>query len=157
MAETMPAIFFGYGNPMNAPRHNSYTEGWRRIGEQTSKPKAILSISTHWYVPETGITISTAPRTIHDFGGFPPELCQVQSPAPYDPELARRVQQMLAPLAVKFDNSWGLDHSHGLCCGTYILMPTSQSCSLASTKSSRRHFILSWARSSRRCETSAFF
>jgi 4,5-DOPA dioxygenase extradiol len=95
---------------MNALMENSYTEGWRRIGEQTPRPKAILSISAHWFVPETGVTISTAPRTIHDFGGFPPELYQVQYPAPGDPDLARRVQEMLAPLPVKLDNSWGLDH-----------------------------------------------
>ena len=110
MAETMPAIFFGHGNPMNAVLNNSYTAGWRRIGEQTPKPKAILSISAHWFVPETAVTISPAPRTIHDFGGFPQELYHVQYPAPGNPELTRRVQQMLAPLAVKLDNAWGLDH-----------------------------------------------
>jgi len=110
MAETLPAIFFGHGNPMNALMENSYTEGWRRIGEQMPRPKAIVSISAHWFVPETGVTISTVPRTIHDFGGFPPELYQVQYPAPGDPDLARRVQEMLAPLPVKLDNSWGLDH-----------------------------------------------
>ncbi len=110
MSEVLPAIFFGHGNPMNALLNNSYTEGWRRIGKQTIKPKAILSISAHWFVPGTGVTISTAPRTIHDFGGFPRELYQVQYPAPGDPDLARRVQQMLAPLPVSLDNSWGLDH-----------------------------------------------
>jgi 4,5-DOPA dioxygenase extradiol len=106
----MPAIFFGHGNPMNALLSNSYTEGWRRIGLETPKPKAVLSISAHWYVAETGVTISTAPRTIHDFGGFPRELFQVQYPAPGDPLLAHRVQKLLAPLEVKLDDSWGLDH-----------------------------------------------
>ena len=110
MASMLPAIFFGHGNPMNAVRHNNYTEMWGRMGEEIPKPKAILSISAHWYVPETGMTVSTAPRTIHDFGGFPQELYQVQYPAPGDPVLARRVQQLLAPLAVKLENSWGLDH-----------------------------------------------
>jgi len=110
MAETLPAIFFGHGNPMNALMDNSYTEGWRRIGDRTPRPKAILSISAHWYVPGTGVTISTAPRTIHDFGGFPRELYQVQYPAPGDPDLARRVQKLLAPLPVQLDDSWGLDH-----------------------------------------------
>jgi len=110
MAETLPAIFFGHGNPMNALMDNSYTEGWRRFGEQTARPRAILSISAHWFVPEIGVTISTTPRTIHDFGGFPRELYQVQYPAPGDPDLARRVQEMLAPLPVKLDSSWGLDH-----------------------------------------------
>jgi 4,5-DOPA dioxygenase extradiol len=110
MPATLPAIFFGHGNPMNALLSNSYTEGWRRIGSETSKPKAILSVSAHWFVPGTGVTISTSPKTIHDFGGFPKELYQVQYPAPGDPELARRVQEMLKPLPVVLDNSWGLDH-----------------------------------------------
>ena len=106
----LPAIFFGHGNPMNALAENTYTSAWRRLGLQTPKPKAILSISAHWFVPGMGVTVSTAPRTIHDFGGFPRELYQVQYPAPGDPDLARRVQQMLAPLPVNLDNSWGLDH-----------------------------------------------
>jgi 4,5-DOPA dioxygenase extradiol len=110
MANILPAIFFGHGNPMNAVTHNNYTEGWRRIGAETPKPKAILAISAHWYVPETSVTVMTAPRTIHDFGGFPQELYQVQYPAPGDPVLAHRVHQLLAPLDVKLDNSWGLDH-----------------------------------------------
>jgi 4,5-DOPA dioxygenase extradiol len=74
------------------------------------RPKAILAISAHWFVPGTGVTVSTAPRTIHDFGGFPPELYQVQYPASGDPDLARRVQNLLQPLPVQLDNSWGLDH-----------------------------------------------
>ena len=110
MPSTLPAIFFGHGNPMNALTNNSYTAAWRRIGEEIPKPKAILSISAHWYVPGTGVTIGAAPRTIHDFGGFPPELYQVRYPAPGAPDLARRVQHLLGPLPVTLDDSWGLDH-----------------------------------------------
>lgn len=106
----LPAIFFGHGNPMNALARNTYTEAWAKLGVSIARPKAVLCISAHWFVPETGITVTTAPRTIHDFGGFPRELYQVQYPAPGDPELARRVQKMLAPLPVKLDESWGLDH-----------------------------------------------
>lgn len=105
-----PAIFFGHGNPLNALANNAYTQAWRQIGIDTPRPRAILSISAHWYVPETGVTISTAPRTIHDFGGFPRELYEVQYPAPGDPALARRVQKLLSPLEVRLDNTWGLDH-----------------------------------------------
>jgi 4,5-DOPA dioxygenase extradiol len=114
MASIQPAIFFGHGNPMNAVSSNPYTAAWRRIGQTVPKPKAILSISAHWFVPETGVTISTAPHTIHDFGGFPPELYRVQYPAPGDAALAQQVQKMLTPLPgglpVKLDDTWGLDH-----------------------------------------------
>jgi len=106
----LPAIFFGHGNPMNALTANEYTQGWKQIGERIERPKAILSISAHWFVPETGVTITTAPRTIHDFGGFPRELYNIRYPAPGDPKLARRVQKLLGPLPVKLDESWGLDH-----------------------------------------------
>lgn len=110
MADQLPALFFGHGNPMNAVQRNVYTEAWSAIGTSLPRPKAILSISAHWFIPQTGVTVSTAPRTIHDFGGFPRELYQVKYPAPGDPELARRVQKLLAPLPVQLDESWGLDH-----------------------------------------------
>jgi len=110
MTEVMPAIFFGHGNPMNALAANNYTEGWRRIGLDLPKPKAILSISAHWFVPKTALTETSAPKTIHDFGGFPRELYEVQYPAPGKPELARDIQRLLAPLQVSLDHSWGLDH-----------------------------------------------
>lgn len=109
MTTTLPSIFVGHGNPMNALANNPFTEAWRAIGQRV-RPRAILAVSAHWYVRGTGVTVSTAPRTIHDFGGFPQELYQVQYPAPGDPELARRVQQLLAPLPVVLDESWGLDH-----------------------------------------------
>ncbi len=110
MANLMPAVFFGHGNPMNALARNGFTEAWSALGRSMPRPKAILCISAHWYISETGVTVSTAPRTIHDFGGFPAELYQVRYPAPGDPDLARRVQQLLAPLPVRLDESWGLDH-----------------------------------------------
>lgn len=95
---------------MNAILQNEYTEGWRRIGRSLPRPKAILCISAHWYVPETAVTISSAPKTIHDFGGFPKELYQIKYPAPGQPDLAARVQDLLAPVTVNRDTHWGLDH-----------------------------------------------
>ena len=106
----MPAIFFGHGNPMNAVLSNYYTKSWEAIGRSITRPKAILSISAHWYLPGTAVTAMTAPRTIHDFGGFPRELYEVRYPAPGNPELARRVLDLLAPLTVETDQEWGLDH-----------------------------------------------
>ncbi|HEY6659918.1 MAG TPA: 4,5-DOPA dioxygenase extradiol [Pyrinomonadaceae bacterium] len=106
----MPAIFFGHGNPENALRRNEWTDGWAAIGKNLERPRAVLCVSAHWYLPATLVTAMSTPRTIHDFGGFPRELYQVQYPAPGDPELARRVQEILAPLPVELDNSWGLDH-----------------------------------------------
>jgi 4,5-DOPA dioxygenase extradiol len=110
MSKRLPALFIGHGNPMNAVTVNAYSAAWRQIGERLPKPKTILAISAHWYVPFAGVTANIAPRTIHDFGGFPKELFQVQYPAPGDPTLARRVQQLLAPINVALDETWGLDH-----------------------------------------------
>lgn len=110
MTKLMPVIFFGHGNPMNALQRNAYTQGWAAIGAQVSRPKAVLAVSAHWYVPGTSVTAMPAPRTIHDFGGFPAELYRVAYPAPGDPALARRIQMLLAPLSVGLDEQWGLDH-----------------------------------------------
>lgn len=107
----MPAIFFGHGNPLNALARNAYTEGWSAIGKAIPRPTAVLCVSAHWYLPGTAVTAMSAPRTIHDFGGFPRELYEVQYPAPGSPELARRVQGLLKPSEVELDEkSWGLDH-----------------------------------------------
>jgi 4,5-DOPA dioxygenase extradiol len=95
---------------MNALEWNEYTEGWARIGSQMPRPKAILCISAHWYFPATAVTAVPRPRTIHDFGGFPRELYEVQYPAPGDPQLAGRVRELLAPVPVGLDDRWGLDH-----------------------------------------------
>ncbi len=110
MSNTMPAVFFGHGNPMNSLANNSFTQGWAAIGEGIPHPKAILCISAHWYLPKTAVTAMAQPETIHDFGGFPRELFQVQYPAPGDPDLALRVKDMLDPLDVQLDHEWGLDH-----------------------------------------------
>lgn len=106
----MPAVFFGHGSPMNTLERNRYTEAWRRLGESLPKPKAILAVSAHWYTRSTAVTAMESPRTIHDFGGFPQELFEVQYPAPGDPALAERVRELLAPVDVRLDKSWGLDH-----------------------------------------------
>lgn len=110
MAKPMPAIFFGHGNPMNALEHNVWTEGWATIGKQIPRPLAVLSISAHWYRPATLVTGMLTPRTIHDFAGFPPKLNAIKYSAPGDPDLARRVQDLLAPISVNLDQRWGLDH-----------------------------------------------
>lgn len=110
MAKPMPAIFFGHGNPMNAVEHNAWTDGWAAIGKSIPRPRAVLSISAHWYLPSTLVTAMSAPRTIHDFGGFPRELHEVKYPAPGDPELADSIQSLLAPVSVNLDKGWGLDH-----------------------------------------------
>jgi 4,5-DOPA dioxygenase extradiol len=106
----LPAIFFGHGNPMNALGNNQYASAWAALGAHLPRPRAVLCISAHWYLPQLAVTAMTAPRTIHDFGGFPRELFAVQYAAPGDPALAREVRQLLAPLDVVLDESWGLDH-----------------------------------------------
>lgn len=110
MASLMPAVFIGHGNPMNAVSSNAYTDGWASLGRSIPRPIAVLAISAHWYMPDTAVTANLAPRTIHDFGGFPRELYRVEYPAPGSPELARRVRDLLAPVPVGLDENWGLDH-----------------------------------------------
>lgn len=111
MNASMPVIFFGHGNPMNAITENVYGKKWHAIGRGLPKPKAVLAVSAHWYVEETAVTAMAQPRTIHDFGGFPRELFEVQYPAPGDPQLAARIAELLAPAKVRLDqDSWGLDH-----------------------------------------------
>lgn len=95
---------------MNAIEENAWTRAWAAIGSALPRPAAVLAISAHWYVPQTAVTAMDAPRTIHDFGGFPPELFAVRYPAPGDPALAERVAALLSPLPVARDFRWGLDH-----------------------------------------------
>jgi 4,5-DOPA dioxygenase extradiol len=110
MTDLMPVIFFGHGNPMNALLKNAFTDGWASIGNSIPRPKAVLAVSAHWYIPFCAVTANLVPRTIHDFGGFPRELYKVEYPAPGSSELARRVRDLLAPVSVGLDESWGLDH-----------------------------------------------
>jgi 4,5-DOPA dioxygenase extradiol len=110
MTEVMPAIFFGHGNPMNALLSNEYTNSWAALGRSLPRPRAVLCVSAHWYLPATLVTAMPVPRTIHDFGGFPRELYEVEYPAQGDPALAELIREMLAPVSVGLDNRWGLDH-----------------------------------------------
>lgn len=110
MAATMPAVFLGHGNPMNALQSNSYTKAWASLGAAVPRPRAILCVSAHWYVAETAVTAMSSPPTIHDFGGFPRELFEVTYPASGDADLAARVGDLLAPVSVRQDHEWGLDH-----------------------------------------------
>jgi len=110
MTSPMPAIFFGHGNPMNAINENAYTEAWAGIGRSIPRPKAILCISAHWYIPGVAVTAMVQPKTIHDFGGFPRELFEVEYSAPGSPELADRVNELLGGDVLLDNDNWGLDH-----------------------------------------------
>jgi len=107
----MPTVFFGHGNPMNALADNDWTRAWSALGRALPRPRAILSISAHWYVSATAVTAMARPRTIHDFGGFPRALFEVQYPAPGDATLVERVRALLDGFDVARDETtWGLDH-----------------------------------------------
>lgn len=95
---------------MNALAVNPWTEAWAQIGSAIPRPKAIVCVSAHWYPPATLVTVQDTPRTIHDFGGFPPRLSQFHYPAPGAPDLARQVQSLLGEFNAQLDAEWGLDH-----------------------------------------------
>lgn len=108
--EKMPLLFLGHGNPMNAIEENEFVAGFRNIAANIQRPKAILCVSAHWETRGTLVTAMEKPRTIHDFGGFPKALYEVQYPAPGSRELAEVASELVTTTVVGQDYEWGLDH-----------------------------------------------
>lgn len=108
--DKMPVLFLGHGSPMNAIEENEFVRGFRDIGRQLPTPKGIVCVSAHWETKGTFVTAMEHPKTIHDFGGFPQALFDVQYPAPGSPELATETQKMVTSTQVGLDHQWGLDH-----------------------------------------------
>lgn len=108
--EKLPVLFVGHGSPMNAIEDNIFSQRWKQMGKEITKPKAVLCISAHWLTSGTRITAMPNPKTIHDFGGFPQSLFDVQYPAPGDPELAKNASTLVHKTSVQLDHEWGLDH-----------------------------------------------
>jgi 4,5-DOPA dioxygenase extradiol len=106
----MPVLFIGHGSPMYAIEENEFVLSWRKLGESIPRPKAILCISAHWETNGTFVTAMAKPPTIHDFGGFPRQLFEVQYPAPGSPELANVTKRTVTKTQVGLDEKWGLDH-----------------------------------------------
>lgn len=106
----MPVLFLGHGSPMNALSDNEFVQGFKKIAAEIAKPTAILCISAHWETQGTLITAMTNPRTIHDFGGFPKELFEVQYAAPGNPDLANETKNNIKKTSIGLDLNWGLDH-----------------------------------------------
>jgi len=108
--EKMPVLFVGHGSPMNAIETNEFTTEWEILGSTLPRPNAILCISAHWETRGTYVTAMKKPPTIHDFGGFPQALFDVQYPAPGSPELAEETKRIIHKTNIGFDEKWGLDH-----------------------------------------------
>jgi 4,5-DOPA dioxygenase extradiol len=106
----MPVLFLGHGSPMNAIEENEFVTGFRNSEKDIPKPDAIVCISAHWETSGTQITAMEHPKTIHDFGGFPRKLFEVQYPAPGSPLLAGKIQQTLLHTNIILNYNWGLDH-----------------------------------------------
>jgi 4,5-DOPA dioxygenase extradiol len=106
----MPVLFVGHGSPMNGIEANDFSAYWTKLARELPVPKAVLVVSAHWLTKGTRITAMDFPRTIHDFGGFPKELFDVQYPAPGDPILAKETASLIHGTQVEMDHDWGLDH-----------------------------------------------
>lgn len=108
--EKMPVLFIGHGSPMNAIEDNEFSKRWGQMGKEIPTPKAVVVVSAHWLTKGTMVTAMPNPKTIHDFGGFPQALFDIQYPAPGSPELATEIQKLITNPAVELDHDWGLDH-----------------------------------------------
>lgn len=108
--EKMPVLFLGHGSPMNAIEENEFVRGFRDIAKTIPTPNAIICVSAHWFTKGTKVTAMEMPKTIHDFGGFPQALFDVQYPAKGSPTLAQETKTLLSPSLVELDEKWGLDH-----------------------------------------------
>ena len=108
--EKMPVLFLGHGSPMNAIEENQFVTGFRNLAKTLPQPNTILCISAHWFTKGTKVTAMEMPRTIHNFGGFPQALFDVEYPAKGSPELALTTKELLLPTEVELDEHWGLDH-----------------------------------------------
>ena len=108
--EKMPVLFVGHGSPMNAIEENEFVREWNIIGQTLPIPSAILCVSAHWETRGTQVTAMEKPNTIHDFGGFPKALFEVQYPAPGSPELALETKNIIKKTEIGLDENWGLDH-----------------------------------------------
>lgn len=106
----MPAYFIGHGSPMNAIEDNRHSNEWKHIKLGAETPRLILCVSAHWLTRGTYITANVTPSTIHDFGGFPQALFDVQYPAPGSPELAKEVASEIHSVQAQLSDDWGLDH-----------------------------------------------
>lgn len=106
----MPVLFIGHGSPMNGIEDNEFSSKWADIGRTMPVPKAVLVVSAHWFTRGTGVTAMNFPKTIHDFGGFPQALFDVEYAAPGDPELAAETASLIKSADVVLDHDWGLDH-----------------------------------------------
>jgi len=108
--QLMPVLFVGHGSPMNGIEDNEFSKRWESLGKEIPTPKAVLVISAHWFTDGTKITSMDFPPTIHDFGGFPQELFDVQYPAPGNPQLAEETKSLITATGVELNHDWGLDH-----------------------------------------------
>ena len=106
----MPVLFIGHGSPMNGIQDNEFSARWKKMASEIPTPKAVLVVSAHWLSRGTRITAMEFPQTIHDFGGFPQELFEVQYPAPGSPQLAAETRRLIKTTEIEEDHDWGLDH-----------------------------------------------
>lgn len=106
----MPVVFVGHGSPMNVIEDNAWSRGFTALGGLVPRPSAILAVSAHWYTDGTLLTANAQPKTIHDFGGFPKALYEIQYRAPGKADLARRVRELLSEARADLSSDWGLDH-----------------------------------------------
>jgi len=118
--QLMPVLFIGHGSPMNGIEDNEFSRRWTQMAKEIPTPKAVLVVSAHWFSKGTHITAMDFPKTIHDFGGFPQALFDVQYNAPGNPALAKETVALIKSAHVELDHDWGLDHGTWTICPAHV-------------------------------------
>lgn len=108
----LPTLFLSHGSPMHAISAGRAGEAWSGLGRRLPKPRSILVASAHWETELPMVAVSKQPETIHDFGGFPPELYRLRYAAPGAPDMAQQALQLLrdAGITASANGCRGLDH-----------------------------------------------
>ncbi len=108
----LPTLFISHGSPMHALQAGRAGAAWAAFGRDLPRPRAVLIASAHWESEWPMLTTGARPETIHDFGGFPPELYKLRYAATGAPDIAQQAIDLIhaGGMTANGNGCRGLDH-----------------------------------------------